>query len=451
MNLMRIEKDAIGRIPIDEQRYYGIHSHRAKENFDISGNKVDFLLIKQLARIKAAAAVANEKSGGLSIKKVRAICLAAQEIIDGKWQEEFLLDAFQGGAGTSTNMNVNEVIANRGLEIMGYTKGDYEHLHPLDDVNRGQSTNDVYPSAGRLTTILYLEKLEIAVEQLMIELQIKAQAYVSTPKMGRTQLQEAVPTTFGAGFAAYASNLARCKERIQAVSKEMQQLNLGGTAIGNGLNANPVYQTAIYQELNQHYSVDLRPADNLIDATQNADAFAAVSGVLKTVAISLTKISHDLRLLSSGPRSGFRELNLAPRQAGSSIMPGKVNPVIPEVVSQIAFQVVGNDAAISLAAASGELELNAFEPVIFHNLFESCQILTQACSTLATKCIADLTVNAEKAAKDVEQSTGVVTELAPLLGYEVACQLVKEALAENVTIDEMLYRKNLSHLLEKQA
>lgn len=448
---MRIEKDAIGSIPIDEKRYYGIHSYRAKENFDISGNKVDFLLIKQIARIKAAAAIANEKAGGLSIQKARAICLAAQEIIDGKWQEEFLLDAFQGGAGTSTNMNVNEVIANRGLEIMGYAKGDYDRLHPLDDVNRGQSTNDVYPSAGRLTIILYLEKLEVAVEQLIIEMQIKAQAYASTPKMGRTQLQEAVPTTFGASFAAYASNLLRCKQRIQVVSKEMQHLNLGGTAIGNGLNANPVYQKAVYQELNRYYCVELKPADNLIDATQNADAFAAVSGVLKTLAISLTKISHDLRLLSSGPRSGFQELNLPARQAGSSIMPGKINPVIPEVVSQIAFQVVGNDAAISLATASGELELNAFEPVIFHNLFESCQILTQACVTLATKCIADLTVNAEKAAQDVQQSTGVVTELAPLIGYEVACQLVKEALIANVTIDEMLYRKNLSHLLDKQA
>ncbi len=447
---MRIEQDALGVIPIYEGAYYGIHSYRAKLNFEISGNKVDSLLIRQVAQIKGAAAVANEKAGVLSHQKMIVICQAVEEIVAGKWANEFLVDAFQGGAGTSTNMNVNEVIANRGLELMGHMKGEYMYLHPLDDVNRSQSTNDVYPSAGKMAVLHYLSQLDKTIALLIRELEQKANEFASFRKMGRTQLQEAVPTTVGASFAAYASNLKRCRERIKKTSQELKELNLGGTAIGNGLNTSAIYREIIYQELNERCQENFRPAPDLIDATQNTDSFVAISGALKTLAVSLSKIAHDLRLLSSGPRSGFSELNLAPRQAGSSIMPGKVNPVIPEVISQIAFQVIGNDATITFAAESGELELNAFEPVILTNLFESLHLLERGCDTLANKCITEITVNQEKCENDVRQSTGLVTELAPIIGYEIASKVVKEALAANVSIEEILRQKDLFSLFEEQ-
>ncbi|OTN77478.1 aspartate ammonia-lyase [Enterococcus sp. 8G7_MSG3316] len=440
--MMRIESDAIGSLPIYEEAYYGIHSYRAKENFAFSQQKVDWLLIQQVARIKAAAAIANQRSGTLSKEKAAVIVTAAEEIMMGKWQDEFIVDTFQGGAGTSTNMNVNEVIANRGLELLGHKKGDYHYLHPLDDVNQSQSTNDVYPSAGRLTLLTYMEQLTDAVNLLIDAWQKKATAYQHVEKMGRTQLQEAVPMMVSDSFSAYASSLIRCRERLQHLSTELLTLNLGGTAIGTSLNASFRYQEYLYEELNRRFSRPLRPANDLIDATQHADTFAALSGVLKTLAIALTKSAHDMRLLSSGPRTGFHELNLPARQAGSSIMPGKVNPVIPEVVSQIAFQVVGNDGAITFAAASGELELNAFEPVIFHNLFESCQLLTNACCIFAEKCVTGITVNETVCRQAVACSTGTVTALAPEIGYEKASALVKAALAANCSVEELLVQDN---------
>ncbi|WP_461198073.1 aspartate ammonia-lyase [Enterococcus sp. N249-2] len=441
--MMRIESDTIGSLPIYEGAYYGIHSYRAKENFAFTDQKVDLTMIKQVARIKAAAALANQQSGTLSKEKAQIIVTAAEEIIMGKWDEEFIVDTFQGGAGTSTNMNVNEVIANRGLELMGHKKGEYQYLHPLDDVNQSQSTNDVYPSAGKLALLIYIEQLDEALVQLIDRWHMKAKEFQHVAKMGRTQLQEAVPMTVGESFAAYAHSLTRCRERLHHLSAELLTLNMGGTAIGTGLNASYRYQEYLYQELNRRFPRPLRPANDLIDSTQHTDSFASISGGLKTIAITLNKSANDLRLLASGPRTGFHELNLPARQAGSSIMPGKVNPVIPEVISQIAFQVIGNDGAITFAAASGELELNAFEPVMFHNLFESCQLLTKACQIFADKCVAGITVNETACAEAVASSTGSVTALAPQIGYEKASALVKEALAKNCSIDELLVQESI--------
>ena len=439
----RQEKDSSGVKDIPGSAYYGVQTARAAENFRITGQRLDIQLVYNMARIKKAAAYANEQAGNLDGKKRQAIVAAVVEICHGKLDEAFIVDAIQGGAGTSSNMNVNEVIANRALELLGHARGEYQFLHPLDDVNRSQSTNDVYPSAGKLTALHYLDELATALEYLILQLNYKARAFKNVKKMGRTQLQEAVPTTLGATFQAFASNLARCLKRMATAKSELVILNMGGTAIGNSVNADANYQAAFYTFLQRDYQEKLQPADDLIDATQNTDSFVIVSGTLKALAVSLSKIANDLRLLSSGPKSGFGEINLPAVQAGSSIMPGKINPVIPEVVNQIAFQVVGNDAAIALACEAGQLELNAFEPLIFHNLFASCQLLRQGCLTLANKCIVGITANVEKCHRDVAQSTGTITALTPLLGYEIAARIVKEALAKNISVFEILAAEHL--------
>ncbi|MEB5919942.1 aspartate ammonia-lyase [Enterococcus innesii] len=435
--MMRVESDTIGSLPIYEEAYYGINSYRAKVNFAFTDQKVDRTMIKQLALIKAAAAIANQQAGTLSKEKAQIIVTASEEIIAGKWEKEFIVDTFQGGAGTSTNMNVNEVIANRGLELMGHKKGEYQYLHPLDDVNRSQSTNDVYPSAGKLTLLVYIEQLNEALIHLIDSWHKKAKEFQHVEKMGRTQLQEAVPMTVGESFSAYAHSLTRCRERIVHLSAELLTLNMGGTAIGTGLDASYRYQEHLYEELNRRFPRSLRPANDLIDITQHTDSLASISGGLKTIAITLNKSANDLRLLASGPRTGFHELNLPARQSGSSIMPGKVNPVIPEVISQIAFQVIGNDGAITFATASGELELNPFEPVMFHNLFESCQLLTRACQIYADKCVVGITINETVCSEAVASSTGMITAITPQIGYEKASVLVKEALAKNCSVEEL--------------
>ena len=436
--MMRIEKDSLGSIPIYQEAYYGIHSYRAKQNFQINQVPTDLQLIKEIARIKAAAATANRKTGGLSVEKEAVIRQAAQEIIAGKFDQEFLVEAIQGGAGTSTNMNVNEVIANRGLELLGHQKGDYQYLHPLDDVNCSQSTNDVYPSAGKLATLVYLDQLLVKMDHLIQELKTKSRTFSNIKKMGRTQLQDAIPTTFGASFAAYASNLERCRKRIKHATYELTQLNLGGTAIGNGMNASLAYQEFLYEELNQTVQWKVKPANNLIDATQNVDGLLAVSSSLKALAVSLLKLSRDLRLLSSGPNSGLNEVILPAKQAGSSIMPGKINPVIPEVVTQLVFKVLGNDTTISLVAESGELELNAFCPVLFQSLYESCQLLERGCGVMTVHCIRDLQVNELKCEEDVKKNSGALTNFAAVVGYEHATKLVTEAQAKNCSIEEIL-------------
>jgi len=439
----RIEKDSIGKLTIKDDKYYGINTQRAIDNFQIRVNKTSLDFIKQIARIKYAAATANEKLGRLETQKSRAIKIAATEIIDGKWDDQFIIPEIQGGAGTSTNMNVNEVIANRGLEILGHQKGEYKYLSPQDDVNAGQSTNDVYPSAGKLTTYLKSEKLNSVLSKLIEKLNEKAKKFSNVKKIGRTQLQEAVPTTVGNSFQAYSDGLSRCKSQLAQTEQLMLELNLGGTAIGTGVNTSKGYKEKLYPELQRIYSLKIHPAADLIDGTQNLDSAVQISGSLKALAISMSKMCHDLRLLSSGPKSGFNEIYLPARQAGSSIMPGKVNPVIPEIVSQIAFQVIGNDITITLAAESGELELNAFEPVIFHNLFESIDLLNNACSMLIDKCIPGIKVNKEKCAKDLANSVETVTELTPIIGYETASEIVTESIKTGVGVYKLLKDKKI--------
>lgn len=439
----RIEEDSIGEVAIDADKYYGVNTKRAVDNFEISIKNADMELVRQIAQIKYAAAIANEKVGRISNEDSKAIQTAAREIISGKWDDQFVVPEIQGGAGTSTNMNVNEVIANRGLTLMGHKKGEYEYLSPQDDVNAGQSTNDVFPSAGKLATLMKAKKLYPAIDELIEKLDEKTEEFADVEKLGRTQLQEAVPTTLGNSFHAYSSAIKRCQKELQKSMGELWELNLSGTAIGTEINTTKGYKENLYTELRKIYNVNVHPADDLIDGTQNLDAYVRVSGSLKALAVAISKMSHDLRLLSSGPRSGFNEINLPARQAGSSIMPGKVNPVIPEIASQIAFQVIGNDTTITFAAESGELELNAFEPVIFHDLFESVDLLKEACQMLATKCISGITANVKKCADDVNNSVETVTKLTPIIGYETASKLVKESLKTGVDIYELLKEKHI--------
>jgi len=439
----RIEKDSIGELKIDEDKYYGINTQRAIDNFKVRVNKTSLDFIQQIARIKYAAATANEKLGRLNAQKARAIKIAATEIIDGKWNDQFLTPEIQGGAGTSTNMNVNEVIANRGLEILGHHKGEYKYLSPQDDVNAGQSTNDVYPSAGKLTTYVKAEKLNFVLSNLIEKLDEKAKELSDVKKIGRTQLQEAVPTTLGNSFQAYTSGLSRCQLQLERTMQGMLELNLGGTAIGTGVNASKGYKELLYPELRKIYSFPIRPMADLIDGTQNLDSAVQFSGSLKALAVMLSKMCHDLRLLSSGPKSGFNEIYLPARQAGSSIMPGKVNPVVPEIVSQIAFQTIGNDTTITLAAESGELELNAFEPVIFHDLFESVDLLQNACVMLINECIPGIKANKKKCAQDLANSVETVTELTPIIGYETASEIVTESIKTGIGVYKLLKDKKI--------
>ncbi|MHC9001083.1 lyase family protein [Enterococcus bulliens] len=335
-------------------------------------------------------------------------------------------------------MYINEVLANRGLEYLGHHKGEYQFLDPLDDVNRSQSTNDVYPSSGKIAVYLYMMELDTVLETLIEAFHKKSQEYATAQKMGRTQLQDAVPTTFGTTFSAFATSLLRCQKRLYASRKEITRLNLGGTAIGTGVNASPIYQQAVYEELNQLLPFTVYPADHLVDATQHIDQFVQISSSLKALAVALSKIAHDLRLMASGPRSGLGEIQLPKRQAGSSIMPGKVNPVIPEVVQQVAFQVMGSDLTITLAAQSGELELNPFEPILFHHLFLSLKSLTQVCHVFQTKCVEGIIVNETHCQQQVEQGVSLATRLTPLIGYQKASELVSKALQENQPIETFL-------------
>ncbi|WP_334331985.1 aspartate ammonia-lyase [Companilactobacillus sp. HBUAS59544] len=439
----RIEKDSIGEMSINQDKYFGINTQRALNNFQIRVNKTDLELIKQIAQIKRAAAMTNEKLNRISSEKSKAIQQAAQEINAGEFDDQFLIPEIQGGAGTSTNMNVNEVIANRGLEILHHQRGQYQYLSPQDDVNAGQSTNDVYPSAGKLTIYLKTQELEEALVKLIKVLQQKGIEFKDVSKIGRTQLQEAVPTTLGNTFNAFANGLKRCLYRLKVNLPTMLELNLGGTAIGTGVNTSKGYQDLLYSQLQKIYQVKVHPAFDLIDGTQNLDSFVQISGSLKALAVTMSKMSHDLRLLSSGPRSGFNEIHLPARQAGSSIMPGKVNPVIPEVVSQIAFQVIGNDTTVTLAAESGELELNAFEPVIFHNLFESIELLKNACQMLTTECIPGIKANKAKCQQDLDKSVETVTKLTPIIGYQTASEVVTESLKTGVDVYKLLRKKKL--------
>lgn len=439
----RIEHDIAGELPVPADAYYGAQTLRALENFQITGQRLHPEMIRNLVLIKKAAAIVNCEAGVLPPRIADAIAAACDELLSGDLSGQFPVDPIQGGAGTSANMNANEVIANRAIELMGGNKGDYSLVHPNDHVNCGQSTNDVYPSCGKMTAVKLLKGLEAALSVLQKSLEEKAVSFSHVIKMGRTQLQDAVPIRLGQEFRAWAKAVSRDICRLRFAGKDMHVLNLGGTAIGTGINAAAFYTKNIVHAVSGLSNESYTQAEDLIDSTQNLDCYTWVSGALKSCAVNLSKMCNDLRLLSSGPRAGLGEITLPVRQNGSSIMPGKVNPVIPEVVNQIAFSVIGNDTAITLAAEAGQLELNAFEPVIFHKLFESITMLTGGVLTLTENCIKGIKANEKRCRKQVEESAGIVTALCPYIGYARAASLAKEALSSGMSVKALALRDGL--------
>ena len=445
MSSTRLEHDLLGDYQVPINAYWGVHTARAVDNFPISGVPIGHYrsLIRALAIVKQAAAQANFELGELSAEINEAISKACQEVADGKFDSEFVVDAIQGGAGTSTNMNANEVIANRAIEILGGSKGDYDIVHPLNDVNKSQSTNDVYPTALKLALILEINELLKAMAHLQAAFQGKADEFKDVIKMGRTQMQDAVPMTLGQEFATFSRMTMEDIQRLQETVPLLREINLGGTAIGTGLNAPVGYAQKACLILSKLSGFDFMVAEDMVEATQDAGVFVMVSGVLKRIAVKLSKTSNDLRLLSSGPRAGLDEINLPPRQAGSSIMPGKVNPVIPEVVNQIAFAVIGNDVTVTMAAEAGQLQLNAFEPIMCRALMMSITQLRQGCYVLADACVSGITANVEKLRMSVEQSIGLVTVISPLLGYENATIVAQKALADGTSVREVVLELKL--------
>jgi aspartate ammonia-lyase len=439
----RIEHDSLGERQVPAEWYYGVQTLRALENYQFTGTPISTYprLVRSLAYIKKAAALANQRLALLDEGRAAAIVQACDEILAGHLHEQFVVDVIQGGAGTSTNMNANEVIANRALELLGRARGDYAALHPLNHVNMSQSTNDVYPSALRLTLSMKLDGLVTEMVRLRDSLAAKGVEFADVIKMGRTQLQDAVPMTLGQEFEAYAVMVSEDIQRVREAQLLIREINLGATAIGTGLNAHPDYADLVVGILAEISGVPVELAQNLVEATQDAGAYVQLSGVLKRVAVKLSKISNDLRLLSSGPRAGLGEINLPAMAPGSSIMPGKVNPVIPEVVNQVAFEVIGNDLTVTLAAEAGQLELNAMEPVIAYNLFSSLDMLGRACRTLAERCIDGITANREHCRRMVENSIGLVTALNPLIGYERSAEIAKQALASGRSVYEIVLEK----------
>lgn len=439
----RIESDSIGSMPIPTNAYYGIQSLRAKNNFNITERRLNVNFIKSLAEIKKSAAITNMNNNDLNSSIAQAIIKACNEIILGKLHDEFIVDPIQGGAGTSANMNANEVIANRAIEILNGIKGDYTIVHPNDHVNMCQSTNDVFPTAGKLTVLKLIPNLIAELERLTASFEIKSIEFDKVIKMGRTQMQDAVPIRLGQSFNAFASVINRDIKRLNKASDEMRNLNIGGTAIGTCINASEYYVTNIVKNLQIVTNEKLTQAEDLIDATQNLDGFVTVSSTLKTCAVNLSKISNDLRLLSSGPKAGFGEINLPGKQNGSSIMPGKINPVIPEVVTQVAYNILGNDLTITMAAEAGQLELNAFEPILFFNLFESIETLTNAVITFRENCILGITANEDRCLKLVENSVGISTALCPYIGYKKSAEIAKKSLETNIPVKELVINEGL--------
>ena len=441
----RIEHDLIGDRQVPAAAYYGVHTLRALENFPITGTPISIYpyLIEALACVKQAAAIANCELGLLDGERTDAIVHACEEIRSGALLQEFVVDVIQGGAGTSTNMNANEVIANRALELLGARKGDYARLHPLDHVNLSQSTNDVYPTAVKLALQFGIRRLLGEMAGLRKEFEAKAAEFSDVLKIGRTQLQDAVPMTLGQEFSTYAVMLQEDESRLGEAGGLAREINLGATAIGTGINAHPEYAQRVTRILSEIALVEFVVSPNLIEATQDAGAFVQLSGVLKRVAVKLSKVCNDLRLLSSGPRAGFGEINLPAVQAGSSIMPGKVNPVIPEVVNQVAFEVIGNDITVTMAAEGGQLQLNAFEPIIAHSLFKSISHLAAACRTLAERCVRGITANREHARLLLDNSTALVTALNPYIGYARSSEIAREALATGRRVYDLVLEKKL--------
>ncbi|MDQ0902710.1 aspartate ammonia-lyase [Paenibacillus sp. V4I7] len=434
---LRVEKDFLGskEVPIDA--YFGIQTLRAVENFPITGYRIHEELIRAMATVKKAAAVANMEIRQLNPRIGNAVVQAAQEIIDGKWHDQFIVDPIQGGAGTSINMNANEVIANRAIELLGGIKGDYFAVSPNTHVNMAQSTNDAFPTAIHIAALSQIEKLLVTMEQLLEAFRNKAVQFDSIIKMGRTHLQDGVPIRLGQEFEAYSRVLARDMKRIKQTRDHLYEVNMGATAVGTGLNADPRYIKRVVEVLAELSGLPLINAEHLVDATQNTDAYTEVSSALKVCMINMSKIANDLRLLASGPRAGLGEIQLPARQPGSSIMPGKVNPVMAEVVNQVAFQVIGNDHTICLASEAGQLELNVMEPVLVFNLLQSLSMMNQVFQAFRVYCLEGIEANVERCKQYVEQSVGVITALNPHLGYEVVARIAREAILTGKPVREL--------------
>jgi len=439
----RIERDLLGELQIPCEAYYGVHTARAAKNFQVSGIKTHPALIRALAQVKQAAALANMGADLIETSIGRPVVKAAEEVAGGGLADQFIVDAFQGGAGTSANMNVNEVIANRAIEFLGGKKGDYHLVYPLEHVNKSQSTNDVYPTGLRIAAIGMVLELSDSLAGLQTALQEKEAEFAGVLKLGRTEMQDAVPVTLGQEFSAYAEAVARDRWRLYKVEERLRQVNLGGTAVGTGLNADPKYVCMVIEELRSITGLGLARSENMIDLTQNADVFVEVSGLLKAAAVNLAKIAGDLRLLSSGPLGGLAEIRLPQAQAGSSIMPGKVNPVLPEMVGQVTFQVMGNDQVIAAAAAAGQLELNAFLPLIAHNLLNSLEMMINSVNLFAEKCISGICADETRCRRWLEESYGFITALTPHLGYEQASELVKKAYLEKKNLRQTILDSGL--------
>ncbi|OGA25830.1 MAG: aspartate ammonia-lyase [Betaproteobacteria bacterium RIFCSPLOWO2_02_FULL_65_24] len=442
---VRREHDLLGERDVPSAAYYGIHTLRALENFAITGTPIAIYpdLVVALACVKQAAARANNELGLLADELGHAIERACEEIRGGELLDHFVVDVMQGGAGTSTNMNANEVIANRALELLGHAKGEYARVHPLEHVNMSQSTNDVYPTALKVALHMGVRRLVEAMAELRAAFEAKAVEFADILKIGRTEMQDAVPMTLGQEFSTYAVMLGEDEERLREVLPLISEINMGATAIGTGITAHPGYAPLVCRHLSDITGLRLVTAPNLVEATQDAGVFVQLSGVLKRVAVKLSKTCNDLRLLSSGPRAGLGEIRLPAVQAGSSIMPGKVNPVIPELVNQIAFEAIGNDVTVTFAAEGGQLQLNAFEPVIAHSLFKTLAHLRNGCITLAERCVRGITADREQLRRTVERSIGIVTALNPWIGYEKATQLAQEALNTGKSVVELVLEKKL--------
>lgn len=433
----RVEKDFLGEKQIEADVYYGIQTLRASENFPITGYKIHEEMINALAIVKKAAALANMDVKRLYEGIGQAIVQAADEILEGKWHDQFIVDPIQGGAGTSMNMNANEVIGNRALEIMGHKKGDYIHLSPNTHVNMSQSTNDVFPTAIHISTLKLLEKLLKTMEDMHSVFKQKAQEFDSVIKMGRTHLQDAVPIRLGQEFEAYSRVLERDIKRIKQSRQHLYEVNMGATAVGTGLNADPEYIKQVVKHLADISGLPLVGADHLVDATQNTDAYTEVSASLKVCMMNMSKIANDLRLMASGPRAGLAEISLPARQPGSSIMPGKVNPVMAELINQIAFQVIGNDNTICLASEAGQLELNVMEPVLVFNLLQSISIMNNGFRSFTDNCLKGIEANEKRMKQYVEKSAGVITAVNPHLGYEAAARIAREAIMTGQSVRDL--------------
>ena len=442
--MSRIEKDLIGTVEIEDDALYGIHSYRARENFPITKRGMDPAFIRNIALVKKAAATVNKENNDFDSEKADAIIKACDKVMNGEHLDSFIVDLIQGGAGTSANMNANEVIANLAIIELGGKAGQYEMVDPLDDVNLHQSTNDVIPTAARLTVMDKAKDLIGALKYLKEELDKKAVEYENLYRLGRTQLQDAVPMRASRSFEAYSSMIGRSITKIENVLKYMRHVNLGGTAIGSGIASNRYYHENIVKRLSELSGYELSQFYNLYDGTQNADDFASVSSEIRVCALSLSKMASDFRLLSSGPVSGYREYDLPDKQSGSSIMPGKVNPVIPETLNQAAFLVIGNDVTVMMAVEAGQLELNAFLPVLLFQLFESIDVLSNTVTTFVDNCLKGLLVLEDKCTYNVEHSASLATALVPLIGYEKASEIVKKALKSGKTIFEVAEEYGIS-------